>query len=78
MTKLSSTAQEVMDAYENSSILRGPALAATLRAVANEVMPEHRNNYPNTLDERYRKISVFELRNRILSIAAELENHDAP
>jgi hypothetical protein len=50
-----------------------PAIAAALRAAADQVVPEHRENYPNTLDERHRKMSVFDIRNRILAIAAELE-----
>ena len=48
--------------------------AAALRAAADQVVPEHREHYPNTLDERYRKVSVFDVRNQLLAIAASLEN----
>jgi hypothetical protein len=37
-------------------------------------VPEHREHHPNTLDERYRKVSVFDIRNRFLAIAAELDS----
>jgi hypothetical protein len=48
-------------------------LAAALRAAADQAIPEYRENYPNTFDEKHRKTSVFDIRNRILAIAAELE-----
>jgi hypothetical protein len=69
---LSPAAQAVLDAYR-SSHLSINNLAAALRAAADQVVPEHREHYPNTLDERYRKVSVFDLRNQFLAIAAELE-----
>jgi hypothetical protein len=77
---LSPRAQAVLDAYWKSPwdpFLQHEdryAIAAALRAAADQVVPEHRENYPNTLDERYRKMSVFDIRNRILAIAAELED----
>jgi hypothetical protein len=49
-------------------------LAAALRAAADQVVPEHREHYPNTLDERYRKVSVFDIRNQFLAIAAQLDS----
>jgi hypothetical protein len=69
--------QDVLDATAELTPRTGSVAAAALRATADQVAPEHRNNYPNTLDERYRKVSVFELRNQILAIATELEGHDA-
>jgi hypothetical protein len=72
---LSPDAQAVLDAYR-SSHLSINNLAAALRAAADQVVPEHRENYPNTLDERHRKMSVFDIRNRILAIAAKLENNN--
>jgi hypothetical protein len=72
MTDLSFAAQTVLDAYR-STHLSINNLAAALRAAADQVVPEHCENYPDTLDERYRKTSVFDIRNRILAIAAELD-----
>jgi hypothetical protein len=46
--------------------------AIILRTITDLIVPEHRENHPNTLDERYRKISAFNLRNQLLAIAAEL------
>jgi hypothetical protein len=41
--------------------------AAALRAAADQVVPEHREHYPATLDERYRKVSAFDVRNKFLA-----------
>jgi len=49
------------------------AIAAAIRAAADQVVPEHREHYPATLDERYRKVSAFDVRNKFLAIATELE-----
>lgn len=82
MTKLSPAALAVWEGFNQDEagvfVDYGDKLATALRAMLDQVAPEHRENYPATLDERYRKLSVFELRNRILSIANELEGHDAP
>ncbi len=75
---LSPAAQAVLDAY-NAGFIRPvavhhkPRIAAALRAAADQAVPEYRENYPNTFDERHRKTSVFDIRNRILAIAVELE-----
>lgn len=37
MADLSPAAQAVLDAYEDSGVLRGPALAAALRAAADQM-----------------------------------------
>jgi hypothetical protein len=74
MTNLSPAAQAVLDGFRAvPTLMDGPSIAGALRAVADQVVPEHREHYPNTLDERYRKVSVFDLRNQFLAIAAELE-----
>ena len=81
MTDLSPAAQAVLDAF-----LKTPGeepmpgwnyrrdIAAALRAAVDQVVPEHREHYPNTLDERYRKVSVFDIRNQFLAIAAQLDS----
>ncbi len=81
MTNLSSAAQAVLDAF-----LKTPGeepmpgwnyrrdIATALRAAVDQVVPEHREHYPNTLDERYRKVSVFDIRNQFLAIAAQLDS----
>jgi len=75
MTDLSIAARAVLDA---SNLLPGKdsylILAAVLRAAVDQVVPEHREHYPNTLDERYRKVSVFDIRNQFLAIAAQLDS----
>jgi hypothetical protein len=48
-------------------------IAAALRAAVDQVVPEHREHYPATLDERYRKVSAFDVRSKFFAIAAELE-----
>ena len=79
-TPLSPAADAVLDAYMNNcGWLDGPlerdyrCAAAVLRAAADQAVPEYREHYPATLDERYRKVSAFDVRNRLLAIAAELE-----
>jgi hypothetical protein len=78
MTKLSPAALATWEAFNEEEagvfVDYGDKLAAALRAMVDQVAPEHRENHPATLDERYRKLSVFELRNRILAIATELES----
>ena len=37
-----------------------PLLAAALRAAVDQVVPEYREHYPATLDERHRKVSAFD------------------
>jgi hypothetical protein len=73
MADLFPAAQSVLDAYR-STHLSINNLAAALRAAVDQVVPEHREHYPNTLDERYRKVSVFDIRNQFLAIAAQLDS----
>ena len=79
MKNLSDAAQEVFWAYNREASGKPDdhhmleAIAAALRAAADQVVPEHREHYPNTLDERHRKISAFNLRDQFQAIAAELE-----
>jgi hypothetical protein len=81
MTNLSPAAQAVLDAFLGDCEHTGLQMddlrenvAAALRAAADQVVPEHREHYPNTLDERYRKVSVFDIRNQFLAIAAQLDS----
>lgn len=50
------------------------ALIAALKAVVDEVIPEYRPNHPHTLDEQYRMVSVFNVRQRFQSIINQLKN----
>jgi hypothetical protein len=82
MTDLSPAAASIVQAFDDRYELLGPmegnwqelCIAAVLRAAADQVVPEHREHYPNTLDERYRKVSVFDIRNQFLAIAAQLDS----
>ena len=81
MTDLSPITQAVLDAYmDNCGWLDGPlekdyrCAAAVLRAALDHVVPETREHYPATVDERYRKVSAFNVRIRFLAIIAELES----
>jgi len=75
MTDLSPAAQAVMDAYYSTDSLRAaPALAAVLRAVAEQLLPQV------YLPERFYSGEDFEeyarqmTRQHLLAIADELEN----
>ena len=75
---LSPTAQAVSNAAKSSldweaGYLPNAVAAAALRAVAEHVVPEYREHHPENIDEKYRKVTVFEVRNRLLAIARELE-----
>jgi len=59
--------------FNEEIIQRRRMLAAALRAAVDQAVPEYREHYPATLDERYRKVSAFDIRNRFLAIAAQLE-----
>jgi hypothetical protein len=85
MTDLSPAAQTVIDAFLKTpgekpmpSWNYGRDIAAALRAAVDQVVPEHREHYPNTLDEKYRKVSVFDIRNQFLAIAAQLDSTSPP
>ena len=84
MTELSPVAQAVLDAFnakqdemhEVTWLTRNPdrdCIAVALRAAVDQLVPEHREHYPATLDERHRKVSAFDVRNKFLAIADELE-----
>lgn len=80
MTDLSPFAQAVLDAFLGDAEDTGlqmddmrDNLAAALRAAVDQAVPEYREHYPATLDERYRKVSAFDVRNRFLAIVAQLE-----
>ena len=82
MTDLSPAAQAVLDAYDNApfvdfDIADRVAIAAALRAAADQVVPEL--GRPRTADERTlyhegRLDAVIRHRQQLLAIAAELEN----
>jgi hypothetical protein len=80
---ISPTTQKILDAWnkkldpEVTCLTRDPereALAEAFRTFMVLVVPEHREHHPNTLDEKHRRVSVFNVRNEILSIINELEN----
>ena len=77
MTKLSPAASAVWDVFNQDEagvfVDYGDKLAAALRAAADQVVPEHREHHPATLDERHRKVSAFDVRDRFFAIAAALE-----
>lgn len=69
MTKpLSSSAQAVLDAYGNFEAANTDAMAAALRAAADQVVPIPKLPYNSCCD-----IYVSAIRAEILAIAAELE-----
>lgn len=72
MTKLSPAAQAVLGAAMGSRGGRFRVIAA-IRAAVDQVVPEHREHHPATLDERHRKVSAFSVRDQFLAIATELE-----
>lgn len=90
MSELSPAAQAVLDAFGTYPLRAGhisedliPALAAALRAAADQVVPEERKpsadsdyhlmNWTKALDTYYQRKQT---RAEILAIATELENHD--
>ena len=83
MTELSPAAQAVLDAYDNSPFDEDcgdrVAIAAALRAVADEVVPEEEGLNPvdawNVEDWNHMNITRYqreETRRQLLAIAAEL------
>ena len=78
MTDLSPAAQAVLDAANNEldhapwdvSYLAKPAVAAALRAAADQVVPETTTPWNSTL---FLIMSTPEVRAKLLAIAAELE-----
>ena len=77
MTDLSPAAQTVLDAWNNewskgSFCHDQRSIAATLRAVADEVVPEHANPVGDAHDDA-RHDQWMRIRYKLLAIAAELE-----
>ena len=72
MTRLSPETQAVLDAYENTIGYR-QGFAAAIRELLEQVLPEYRPHYPSTLDERYRKVDAWVIRDQVLAIVAQLE-----
>jgi hypothetical protein len=73
MTDLSPAAQAVLDAYEGSGVLRGPALAAALRAAATAIGAQEMF-HPDSKRTEGVKWCV----QNIYTIAAELDNTSQP
>ena len=72
MTPLSPAAQAVMDAFESSKFADQSALAAALRAAADQVAPEDLRECETYTNEAIR-LNLQGVRCRIFAIAAELE-----
>jgi hypothetical protein len=70
MTELSPQAQAVLDAFESTQFADHYAIAAALRAAADQVVPENTTPWNSTLTPM---ISAGEVRAKFLAIAAELE-----
>jgi len=77
MTNLSPAAQAVLDAYYSTDDdLAGPALAAALRAAADEVAPTgYEKVWKDSHWVEYEKENP--VREKLLAIADELEGFDA-
>ena len=75
MTQLSPEAQAVFDAYCDAPCgkSRRVWVAAAIRELLEQVLPEYRPHYPSTLDERYRKVDAWVIRDQVLAIVAQLE-----
>jgi hypothetical protein len=73
MTDLSPAAQAVRKAYYSTDDdLAGPALAAALRAAADQVVPETNSMFISLAELQQEKT-----RDQLLAIADELEGHEA-
>ena len=83
MTNLSPAAQAVLDAYNDAYESDRHAVAAALRAAADQVVPEgpkpsansdyYLMNWTKSLDQYYQRQAT---RDQLLTIAAELEALD--
>jgi hypothetical protein len=74
MTDLSPAAQAVLDAYiQGLATKRRNAIAAALRAAADQVVPDDANPVGDAHDDA-RHDQWMRIRLKILAIAAELEN----
>lgn len=49
-------------------------VAAAFRVILDEVIPEYREHYPHTRDEKMRNISAYLTREKFLNIIYQLEN----
>ena len=73
MTKpLSPAAQSVLDAFESTMFADHYAIAAALRAAADQVVPEHANPVGDEHDDA-RHDQWMRIRAQLLAIAAEME-----
>ncbi len=80
MTDLSPAAQAVYDAFNRIGLYNEPsfetdrkALATALRAVADQVVPDHANSVGDAHDDA-RRDQWMRIRRKLLAIAAELED----
>jgi hypothetical protein len=71
MTKLSPAAQAVLDAFESTKFADRYALAAALRAAADQVVPDNGSEDP--YEDNEWELACSEKRSEILAIAAELD-----
>ena len=75
--RLSPEAQAVLGAvdalYEEDIPHDYRIMAAAIRELLEQVLPEYRPHYPSTLDERYRKVDAWVIRDQVLAIVAQLE-----
>ena len=69
---LTLSAQAVIDAYDRAPVDNKRSVAAVLRAVADQVVPENIRECETYTNEAIR-LNLQEKRHRILAIAAELE-----
>jgi hypothetical protein len=72
MTKLSPAAQAILDAYGDFEAADTDAMAAALRAAADQVVPIE-EAMPFNLAHRVRWDALQSVRFQLLAIAAELE-----
>ena len=73
MTALSPQAQAIVDAYENTTD-KYDALAAVLRAAADQVVPKDADPVWDTNVDWAKWRALDDVRDKLLSIVKELEN----
>ena len=73
MTDLSPQAQAIVDAYENTTD-KYDALAAVLRAAADQVVPKDADPVWDTNVDWAKWRALDDVRDKLLSIVKELEN----
>ena len=74
MTNLSPAAQAVLDAYGDFEPANVDAMAAALRAAADQVVPENAESVGDEHDDA-RHFQWMRIRNKLRAIAAELEGN---